>query len=101
MNPILRNILAVIIGIVVGMFVNMGLIMISGSVIAPARYPRAGGRRRSRLRPSRILRGRGLARQVADLRVEDQGFEVDPPQLERGKDDVDLLRALGSPGGRE
>lgn len=35
MNPILRNILAVIAGIVVGMVVNMGLITISGSIIAP------------------------------------------------------------------
>ena len=35
MNPILRNILAVILGLVVGSVVNMGLIMISGSVIPP------------------------------------------------------------------
>lgn len=35
MNPILRNILAVITGILVGGIVNMSLIMVSGSVIAP------------------------------------------------------------------
>jgi hypothetical protein len=35
MNPILRNILAVIAGIVVGSGVNMGIIMISGSLIPP------------------------------------------------------------------
>jgi len=35
MNPIVRNILAVIGGIVVGSAVNMGLITISGSVIPP------------------------------------------------------------------
>ena len=35
MNPTVRNILAVIIGLVVGGLVNMGLIMISGSIIAP------------------------------------------------------------------
>lgn len=35
MNPVLRNILAVIIGLVLGSIVNMALIMISGSVIAP------------------------------------------------------------------
>lgn len=35
MNPILRNILAVIAGLVVGSIVNMSLIMVSGSVIAP------------------------------------------------------------------
>lgn len=35
MNPILKNILAIIAGIVVGSIVNMGLIMISGSVIPP------------------------------------------------------------------
>ena len=34
MNPIIRNILAVIAGFVVGGTVNMGLIMLSGSVIA-------------------------------------------------------------------
>ncbi len=35
MNPILRNILAVVAGIVVGSLVNMALINISGSVIPP------------------------------------------------------------------
>lgn len=35
MNPILKNILAVVAGIVVGSIVNMGLIMISGTVIPP------------------------------------------------------------------
>ncbi len=35
MNPILRNILAVIAGLIVGSIVNMGLITISGSVIPP------------------------------------------------------------------
>lgn len=35
MNPILRNILAVIAGLVAGSFVNMGLIMVSGHVIPP------------------------------------------------------------------
>lgn len=35
MNSILRNILAVLIGVVVGGFVNMGIIMISGSIIPP------------------------------------------------------------------
>lgn len=35
MNPILRNILAVIAGVIVGGIVNMGLIMVSGSVIPP------------------------------------------------------------------
>ncbi len=35
MNPILRNILAVVAGIVAGGLVNMGLVMISGSVIPP------------------------------------------------------------------
>ena len=33
MNPILKNILAVIAGIIIGMVVNMGIIMISGSII--------------------------------------------------------------------
>ena len=33
MNPILRNILAIIAGAVIGSVVNMGLIMISGSII--------------------------------------------------------------------
>lgn len=35
MNPIFRNILAVLAGIVLGSVVNMGIIMISGSVIPP------------------------------------------------------------------
>jgi hypothetical protein len=35
MNPILRNISAVVAGIVIGSAVNMGIILISGSVIAP------------------------------------------------------------------
>jgi hypothetical protein len=35
MNPIIRNILAVIAGIVLGSAVNMGIISISGSIIPP------------------------------------------------------------------
>jgi len=35
MNPILRNIIAVIAGVIFGSIVNMGLISISGSVIPP------------------------------------------------------------------
>lgn len=35
MSPIVKNILAVIVGIVIGGMVNMGLIMISGSIIPP------------------------------------------------------------------
>lgn len=35
MNPIIRNILAVLAGLVAGSFVNMGIIMISGSIIPP------------------------------------------------------------------
>ena len=35
MNPIVRNILAVIAGVFFGSVVNMGIIMISGSVIPP------------------------------------------------------------------
>ena len=35
MNPIIKNILAVLVGIVIGSSVNMGIIMISGSIIAP------------------------------------------------------------------
>lgn len=35
MNPILKNILAVIAGIIFGSVVNMGIIMISGSIIPP------------------------------------------------------------------
>ena len=35
MNPILRNILALIAGFVIGSIVNMGIIMLSGSIIPP------------------------------------------------------------------
>ena len=35
MNPILRNILAVVAGLILGNVVNMGIIMISGSIIPP------------------------------------------------------------------
>ncbi len=35
MNPILKNILAVVLGIIIGSIVNMGLIMISGFIIPP------------------------------------------------------------------
>jgi hypothetical protein len=35
MNPILKNILAVIAGIIIGSIVNMALIMLSGAVIPP------------------------------------------------------------------
>ena len=35
MNPVIRNILAVIAGLVVGSIVNMGIVMISGSIIPP------------------------------------------------------------------
>ena len=35
MNPIIKNILAVIVGLVVGSPVNMGIVMISGSIIPP------------------------------------------------------------------
>ena len=35
MNPILKNILAVVTGLIVGSAVNMGNIMISGSIIPP------------------------------------------------------------------
>lgn len=35
MNPIIRNVLAVIAGLVVGSVVNMGIINISGSIIPP------------------------------------------------------------------
>jgi hypothetical protein len=35
MKPILRNVLAVVAGLVVGSVVNMGLIMVSGRVIPP------------------------------------------------------------------
>ena len=35
MNPILKNIIAVVTGLIAGSAVNMGLIMISGSIISP------------------------------------------------------------------
>jgi len=35
MNPILKNIVGVVAGIVIGSVVNMGIIMVSGSIIAP------------------------------------------------------------------
>jgi len=35
MNPILKNVLAIVAGVVVGSLVNMGIVMLSGSVIAP------------------------------------------------------------------
>ncbi|MGB5228380.1 MAG: hypothetical protein WBN55_08955 [Eudoraea sp.] len=35
MNPIFKNILAVLAGLIIGSFVNMGIIMISGSIIQP------------------------------------------------------------------
>jgi hypothetical protein len=35
MNPILRNILAVIAGVILGGMANMGIIMLSGSIIPP------------------------------------------------------------------
>jgi hypothetical protein len=35
MNPILRNIIAVLVGAIVGGIVNMAIIMISGSIIPP------------------------------------------------------------------
>lgn len=35
MNPILKNILAVIAGVIIGGMVNMGIVMLSGSIIAP------------------------------------------------------------------
>lgn len=35
MNPIIKNSLAVILGIVIGSIINMGIIMISGSIIPP------------------------------------------------------------------
>lgn len=35
MSPIVRNILAVVAGIIIGSTVNMGMIMISGSIIPP------------------------------------------------------------------
>lgn len=35
MNPIVRNIFAVVAGIIIGSAVNMGVVMISGSIIPP------------------------------------------------------------------
>ncbi len=35
MNPIIRNILAVLVGVIGGSAVNMGIVMISGSIIPP------------------------------------------------------------------
>lgn len=35
MNPVIKNILAIILGIFIGSSVNMGIIMISGSIIPP------------------------------------------------------------------
>lgn len=35
MNPILKNVLAVVAGVIIGSMVNMGIIMISGSIIPP------------------------------------------------------------------
>ena len=35
MNPIIKNILSVIAGVILGSVVNMGIIMISGSIIPP------------------------------------------------------------------
>ena len=35
MHPVIRNILAVIAGVIIGSAVNMGIIMISGSIIPP------------------------------------------------------------------
>jgi hypothetical protein len=35
MHPIVKNILAVLAGIVIGSVVNMGIVMLSGSIIAP------------------------------------------------------------------
>lgn len=35
MNPILKNILAIIVGALIGSVVNMGMIMLSGSIIPP------------------------------------------------------------------
>ena len=35
MNPIIKNILAIIAGVIIGSSVNMGIIMVSGSVIPP------------------------------------------------------------------
>jgi len=35
MNPLVKNILAVVLGLIMGSIVNMGIIMISGSIIPP------------------------------------------------------------------
>ena len=35
MNPLLKNVLAVFAGVIIGSMVNMGIIMISGSIIPP------------------------------------------------------------------
>jgi hypothetical protein len=35
MNPILKNILSVLLGLVIGSIVNMGIVMLSGSIIPP------------------------------------------------------------------
>lgn len=35
MNPILKNVLALLVGIIIGSIVNMGIVMISGSIIPP------------------------------------------------------------------
>jgi len=35
MNPVLKNIIAVVVGILVGSIVNMAIVMISGSIIPP------------------------------------------------------------------
>lgn len=35
MNPVLKNIVAVVVGILVGSIVNMAIVMISGSIIPP------------------------------------------------------------------
>ncbi|MEH6770700.1 hypothetical protein [Maribacter arcticus] len=35
MNPTLKNVLAVVAGLIIGSIVNMGIIMISGSIIPP------------------------------------------------------------------
>ena len=48
MHPILRNIIAVIAGVAIGGFVNMSLIMVSGSVIPPPE----GGRHDNNRRPT-------------------------------------------------
>ena len=35
MNPVIKNLLAIVAGVVVGMVINMGLIMASGSIVPP------------------------------------------------------------------